>query len=104
VPIADVPARAREMLEQIQRSLFEEASGYLKSHTFAPKDRTEFIRLLTERAGMIEIPWCERPECEAQIKAETSATSRNLRPLDGAAACGACGEPARVRAYFAQAY
>jgi prolyl-tRNA synthetase len=104
VPLAEVSQRAREMLEAIQRGLFEEAGAYLKTHTLAPVDRDEFIRLLVERAGMVDIPWCERAECEAQIKAETSATSRNLRPLEEATACVACGEPARVRAYFSQAY
>jgi len=105
VPLAEVPQRAREMLEAIQQGLFDEAAAHLKAHTFAPNDRAEFVRLLTERAGMVDIAWCERAECEAFIKVETSATSRNLRPLEGGpTACVACGEPARVRAYFAQAY
>jgi hypothetical protein len=57
------------------------------------------------RAGMLDIPWCDRAECEAYIKAESSATTRNLRPLrEGDTTCLACGEPARVRAYFAQSY
>jgi hypothetical protein len=39
------------------------------------------------------------------VKAETSATTRNTRPLlDAGAACVACGEPAKVNAYFAQSY
>jgi hypothetical protein len=53
---------------------------------------------------MLDIPWCDRPECEADVKAQTGATTRNLRPLEGPAACAACGQPARVRAYFAQSY
>ena len=75
---------------------------FLREHTFRVEDRAEFFRLCRERAGMIDIPWCERPECEAAVKAQTSATTRNLRPLEGSATCVACGEPARVRAYFAQ--
>ena len=54
---------------------------------------------------MIDIPWCERPECEARVKAETAATTRKLRALNEAnVACVACGEPATTRAYFAQSY
>jgi hypothetical protein len=58
-----------------------------------------------ERAGMIDIPWCRRASCEAAVKAETGATTRNLRALvsDGAV-CVACGELAKVNAYFAQSY
>jgi prolyl-tRNA synthetase len=105
VPIAEVAQAARAALEAIQANLLEQARTFLREHTLAASERDEFLRLLRERAGMIDIPWCERPECEAFVKSETSATSRNLRPLEaGSLHCVACGEPARVRAYFAQAY
>jgi len=100
----EVAARLRPLLEEIQAGLFEQAKAYLDSHTLVARERDEFLRLLRERAGMIEIPWCDRAECEASVKAETSATTRTLRALEGEARCVACGEPARVRAYFAQAY
>jgi prolyl-tRNA synthetase len=104
VPLGEVPARVGTLMEEIQRSLYDQAHRFLREHTLRVEDRAEFFRLCRERAGMIDIPWCERPECEAAVKAQTSATTRNLRPLEGAATCVACGEPARVRAYFAQAY
>jgi prolyl-tRNA synthetase len=53
---------------------------------------------------MLEIPWCGRAQCEAHVKAETSATTRNLRAPAQAPTCVACGEPAKFQAYFAQAY
>jgi hypothetical protein len=54
---------------------------------------------------MIDIAWCERAECEAHVKAATSATTRVIRELgESEALCTACGEPAKVRAYFAQSY
>lgn len=104
VPLAEVAARLGALLDDIQRSLFEQAKTFLESHTLRPSDRSEFFRLLRERAGMIEIPWCGRPECEERIKAETSATTRNVRPPAVGSQCVACGEPANVQAYFAQAY
>jgi prolyl-tRNA synthetase len=76
----------------------------LREHTVTARDAEEFYRLLRARAGMIEIPWCARPECEAHVKSETSASTRNLHPLREPATCVACGEPATVRAYFAQSY
>lgn len=104
VPIAGVPGRLRELLEDIQRSLYDRAAAFLQSHTHATADRAEFFELCRSRAGMIDIAWCERPECEAKVKAETTATTRVLRALDEPQACTACGEPAKVRAYFAQSY
>lgn len=93
------------LLGEIQDSLYADAKRFLESHTPVATQRDEFFRLCRERAGMIDIAWCERAECEAAVKAETGATTRNLRTLEaGTAACVACGEPARVRAYFAQSY
>jgi prolyl-tRNA synthetase len=57
-----------------------------------------------DRRGMIDIPWCNRAACEAAVKDETSATTRNLRPEPQGPVCLACGEPAKVQAYFAQSY
>lgn len=97
--------RLRELLEDVHRSMFAQAEEFLTSHTFAVSDRDEFLEKCRSRAGMIDIPWCGRPECEADVKAATSATTRNTRPLARAgAACVACGEPAKVNAYFAQSY
>jgi hypothetical protein len=54
---------------------------------------------------MIDIPWCQRPECEASVKSLTTATTRIVRELsERDLVCTACGEPATARAYFAQSY
>jgi prolyl-tRNA synthetase len=104
VPATEAARRIPDMLSDIQRNLFEQARHYLAAHTLAASDKADFYRLCSERAGMVDIPWCERAECEAQVKAQTGATTRNLRPLHEAQPCVACGQTARVRAYFAQSY
>ena len=105
VALADLPVVLRDLLEDIQASLYAQAKAHLAAHTFVTNDRAEFFRLCNERAGMVDITWCERPECEAHVKAETTATTRVLRALDEpGSVCTACGEPAMVRAYFAQSY
>ncbi len=94
------------VLEDIQRSLFDQAKAFLQSHTLRAGDRDTFVTMCRDRAGMIDIPWCMRAACEAEVKAETGATTRNLYPLASGTetTCIACGEPAKVRAYFAQSY
>jgi prolyl-tRNA synthetase len=50
--------------------------------------------------------WCGEGECEATVKDETKATTRNI-PLDqpgGTGRCIHCGKPARERALWARAY
>ena len=105
VAYAQIPGVLRALLDDIQRSLFAEAKSFLDAHTFTTSDRDEFVELCRTRAGMVDIAWCERPQCEAQVKAETTATSRVLRPLgETGLTCVACGEPAKTKAYFAQSY
>ena len=104
VALAAIVAEIPGALEEIQASLFAQAKAFLESHTISTSDRVEFFRLLEERAGMIDIAWCERTECEAAVKEASSATSRNLRRPARSATCVACGEPATAQAYFAQSY
>jgi prolyl-tRNA synthetase len=104
VSLDELAARVRVLLDDIQRSLFEQARAFLHEHTFRVEDRTEFLEKCASRAGMIDIAWCARRDCEEQVKAKTTATTRNTRPLDTPGVCVACGEPATVRAYFAQSY
>ncbi len=75
-----------------------------RTHTIATLDRAEFLRLLDERAGMVDVPWCGRPACEEAVKEATKASTRNLREPARAERCVPCGEPARYQAYFAQSY
>jgi prolyl-tRNA synthetase len=105
VSVETLPRILPALLDDIQRSLFEQAKTFLDRHTLQASDRAQFLDMCKSRAGMIDIPWCQRPQCEAHVKAETGATTRVLRTLRQASAtCVACGEPAKVNAYFAQSY
>ncbi|HTX58206.1 MAG TPA: proline--tRNA ligase [Verrucomicrobiae bacterium] len=93
------------LLAEIQESLFEQAKAFLASHTLRVAAAAEFFEKCRERAGMIDVAWCGRAECEAHVKAQTGATTRNTREREsGDERCVPCGEPAKVRAYFAQSY
>jgi prolyl-tRNA synthetase len=104
VPLGELAQAVRALLDKIQVSLFEQAKEFLTSHTFRVTDREAFYEKCKTRAGMIDIPWCGRLECEQYVKEQTGATTRNTHPLEASAVCVACGEPAVVRAYFAQSY
>jgi prolyl-tRNA synthetase len=104
VPLAEVVGFIPTVLEQIQHNMFAQAKTFLQDHTIATLDRDEFVRLLAERAGMVDVPWCGRRECEAAVKEETGGTTRNIREPARAERCVPCGEPARYQAYFAQSY
>jgi len=65
------------------------------------------LLLLEGRPGFVISPWCGDAKCEADIKAETQATIRNIpKGYDEApgAPCIKCNKPATVSAWFAKAY
>ncbi|HUY10953.1 MAG TPA: His/Gly/Thr/Pro-type tRNA ligase C-terminal domain-containing protein, partial [Candidatus Dormibacteraeota bacterium] len=95
----------RRTLDLVQASLLAQAQSALEKRILRITEREAFFEAARSRAGLLDIAWCNRPECEASMKAQCAATTRVLRPLDGSeSSCVACGEPAKVRAYVAQSY
>ena len=102
----EVPARLKELLEQIQNDMLEKAIEFRKANTRTGDDYEEFKRLMETERGLYLAPWCGEDDCEGKIKEETKATIRCL-PFDTEVPgekCFACGEKAVAAAYFARAY
>jgi len=108
VPLARVSAGVAELLRDVQASLFQDAHDERERRTLRdPSSYDELIEYLREGRGFAVAPWCGRGECEARVKADSSATIRCL-PLDERAAesgvCVCCGRPRVTSAVWAQAY
>ncbi|HET7010549.1 MAG TPA: proline--tRNA ligase [Anaerolineales bacterium] len=104
VPQEGLERRVADLLDDIQRSLFERALAFQKEHTHEPATYEEFKEVV--QGGWALAWWCGEAECEAQVKEETKATTRNI-PLDqpgGSGVCVHCGRPARERALWSRAY
>jgi prolyl-tRNA synthetase len=98
--------RIKDLLAQIQASLLAKALAFREDHTSRTSSYDEFKEIMEGRPGFVIAPWCESSQCEADIKAETQATIRNI-PLDQGTPtelCIKCGKPATVYAWFAKAY
>jgi prolyl-tRNA synthetase len=99
-------ARISQLLDEIQRALLDRARTFRDEHTQRAASYEEFKQIMDGRPGFVIAPWCGSAECEAQIKAETQATIRNM-PIDGgppAGRCIRCDNPAHAEAWFAKAY
>ncbi|MGD9904466.1 MAG: proline--tRNA ligase [Vicinamibacterales bacterium] len=106
LPMEGLAARVVDLLDQIQRGLLAKARAARDARTSATISYDEFKEIMAGRPGFVVSPWCGSDECEAQIKAETQATIRNI-PFDSGtptAPCIKCGRPATVNAWFAKAY
>ena len=98
--------RIAELLDTIQQGLFDRAVKFRAEHTTRAATYDEFKSLMEGRPGFVIAGWCGSSQCEADIKAETQATLRNI-PFGAekaAGTCVKCGQPAAGEAWFAKAY
>jgi len=106
VPMSGLADSLRTLLDDVQRTLFERALNFREEHTQRVRSYDEFKQVMDGRPGFVIAPWCGSADCEAQIKAETQASIRNM-PLNAnapAGACIRCNAPAQAEAWFAKAY
>ncbi|HET7760585.1 MAG TPA: proline--tRNA ligase [Gaiellaceae bacterium] len=107
VPLAGVSAAVVALLDEVQAALFQDAVDERERRTLRdPGTYDELIDYLREARGFAVAPWCGRAECEARVKADSSATIRCL-PLGASpegGVCLSCGRPANTQAVWAQAY
>ena len=95
-----------DMLDTIQKSLYQSALDFREKHTYCVDDYAKFNEILDGEGGFIWSHWCGSGECEERIKDETKATIRNIprdsRPEEGN--CIKCGGRSAQRVIFARAY
>ena len=108
IPVPSATAVVDETLRDVQASLLLAAGGEQERRTLRdPGGYDELVEYLREAAGFAAAPWCGRPECEARVKRDSSATIRCLplgEHLPRSGACVCCGRPAAATAVWAQAY
>ena len=106
VSLDEVEDKAGEILEDIQKNLYEKAKAHLKSHIYDAYDYEQFCEMAEEKPGFIRGMWCGERECEDKIKEDTTATSR-LIPLKEESigdTCVCCKKPAKKLVYWGKAY
>ncbi|MAZ29080.1 MAG: proline--tRNA ligase [Cytophagaceae bacterium] len=98
--------RVRELLKEMQKSMFKKAKEYRDEHITEVDTYDEFKQVLEEKGGFISAFWDGTTETEEKIKDETKATIRCI-PLKAKEENGTCmysGKPAQKRVLFAKAY
>ena len=101
---AGLASTVSALLTEIQSSMLIRATTFRDAHIHEPKTYDELKQVVED--GWAFSWWCESKECEAKVKEDTKATTRNI-PLDqpgGTGKCIVCGEKADKKVYFARAY
>ena len=95
------------MLDQVQRSMFENALAFRAARTYLVDDYGQFNLILDgPEAGFLWSHWCGSADCEDKVKVDTKATIRCI-PLDGeqeSGVCIVCGQASVSRVVFSRAY
>jgi len=105
-PMDGLSTTIADLLEDIQRTLLARAVQFREERTQRVDNYGDFKTVMEGRPGFVIAPWCGSAECEAQIKAETQATIRNM-PLGSPSPtgrCVRCDATATAEAWFAKAY
>ena len=102
-----LPTACASCSTRSRRRCSQRARTFREEHTSARRHYDEFKAVMEGRPGFVIAPWCGSAQCEAEIKAETQATIRNM-PFGSSRTpgepCVKCGKPATVDAWFAKAY
>ncbi|MBV9709246.1 MAG: proline--tRNA ligase [Chloroflexi bacterium] len=108
VPVDTLQARLPDLLEEVQRALFQRALEFRANNTYYTDSYEEFKHIIAEKRGFVRVKWAEDSAAELAIKEETKATLRVI-PLDQPEGgvqgkCFYTGKPATCEAVFARAY
>ena len=105
LPIDQIKDNVTEILEKIQKEMFEAAKKILKDRSISVNDYAQFKAEL-EKGGFLYAPWCGEEECEEKIKDETGAEIRVI-PFDDkneSKKCVKCGKDRSSTPIFARGY
>ena len=106
VAISEVSQKAGELLETIQKEMFERAKAHRDQHISDAFDYEQFKDAVNNKPGFIRGMWCGEQACEDKIKEETTATARCM-PFEQesiAKTCVCCGKPAKKLVFWGKAY
>jgi prolyl-tRNA synthetase len=104
VPQAGLTEAVSQLLVDIQASLLKRATEYRDANIHDPKDYEELKKVVQD--GWALSYWCESKACEAKVKEDTKATTRNIpfEQPDHEGTCIVCGAKSKRKVYFAKAY
>ena len=106
IPLTELETRVKELLDDIQKSLYARAKDNLTRNTRTAKTLDEIKAIQTADGGFIKTMWCGSPECELRMKEEAGVTSRCI-PFDQKQVgdvCPICGKASETMVIWGVAY
>ncbi|PWI57239.1 proline--tRNA ligase [Sulfoacidibacillus thermotolerans] len=106
VSLDDLAQRVPVLLSEIQQSMYDRALAFRVERSEPVSDIAQLHEVVRTKRGFALAGWCGDRACEAKIKEETGATSRNIPfdPPQTLSTCVSCGKAAAHTVWFARAY
>ena len=107
VAMDELTEKLSEILETIQKDMFERAKAFLDSHIHTAANMDEMVKVAQEEIGFIKAMWCGDDACEEEIKAQTGGVTSRCIPEEQeqiSDVCVCCGKPAHKLVYWGKAY
>ncbi|GCE11575.1 proline--tRNA ligase [Tengunoibacter tsumagoiensis] len=108
VSVDGLEIRLPQLLDEIQKALFQRALEFREQNTHTTESYDEFKQIIAEKRGFVRVKWAEDSKAEQAIKEETRATVRVIpfdQPEGGVQGkCIYTGKPATCEAIFARSY
>ena len=106
IDLKELPEKLQEILESIQKNMFEECKQRVIDKTTTANNMDEFIKNINENQGYVKTMWCGDEACEDKIKELTGAHSRCIpfRQEHIGDTCVCCGKKADTMVVWGRQY
>ena len=107
VGMDELTEKLSEILETIQKDMYEKAKAFLNSHIDTAVTMDEMVEKFKANRGFVKACWCGDEECEGEIKYATGGASTRCLIEDEemiSDTCIFCGKPAKHMAYWGKSY
>ena len=106
VALPELEKKVKELLEVIQKSLYDKAKENLTKNTRNAKTVDEAKAIMEEHGGFINTMWCGSQECEIQMKEQVGVTSRCIPFAQEKVGevCPICGQASDTMVVWGVAY
>ncbi len=106
VELNELHTKLQEILDEIQKNMFEECKQRVINKTTTATNLEEFVKNINENQGYVKTMWCGDEECENKIKELTGAHSRCI-PFEQehiSDTCVCCGKKADKMVVWGRQY
>ncbi len=107
IKISELNTKLPELLENIQKNMYNKAKEFLDTHIDSATTMDEMIEKFNNKHGFIKAMWCGSEDCEEQIKAETGGAGSRCIPFEQehlSDKCVYCGKEAKHMVIWGKSY